>query len=84
MLQSQGLVYPGTDGLGRSPGVCWHMEANYWGAVGAVEGWSLLHFAAAAGPEEVSAADVGESSLFPQARILHLPSAGTDGEGGAE
>lgn len=54
------------------------------GAVGAVEGWSLLHFAAVAGPEEAFAADVGESSLSPQPHLPHLPSAGTGGEGGAE
>lgn len=83
VLQSRGLVCPGTDGLGKSLGVCWHMEANCWGAVGAAECWSLLHFAAA-GPEEASAADVGESSLSPQPRLLHLPFAGTGGEGAEE
>lgn len=60
------------------------MEANCWDAVGAVEGWPLLHFAVAAGPEEASAADVGESPLSLQPHLLHLPSAGTGGEAGAE
>jgi len=41
--------------------VCRHKVANCWCAAGAAEGWSLIHFAAA-GPEEASAADVGESS----------------------
>jgi len=78
-LKSRGLVYPGIDVLGRSLGVCWHLEADCWGAV---EAWSLLHFAA--GPEKASAADVRESSSSPQAHLLHLPSAGTVGEEGVE
>lgn len=62
------------------------MEANCCGAVGVVEGWSLLHLAAAAaaGPEYASAADVGENSLSPLPRHLHLPSAETGGEGCVE
>lgn len=86
MLQNQEPVFPGTDGLGRSLGVCWYMEANCWGAAGAAGGWSLLllHFAAAAGPEGASAADVGESSSSPQPRCLRPPSAGIGDEGGAE
>lgn len=60
------------------------MGANCWGVAGAVACWSLLHFAAAAGPEEAFAAEVGESSSSPQPHLLPLPSAGTDGEGRAE
>lgn len=59
------------------------MEANCWGAVGAVEGWALTHFAAA-GPEEASAVDAGESSSSPQDRPLHPPFVETGGGGDAE
>lgn len=83
VLQNQEPVCPGTDGLERSLGVDWHMEANCWGAVGAAEGWSLIQFAAA-GPEEASAADVEGNSSSPQPHRLHLPSAGTGGEEDAE
>lgn len=57
------------------------MGANCWGAVGAVEGWSLFHFVAGSGPEEASAV---EGSLSLQAHLPHLPSAETDGGEGAE
>lgn len=83
--QSQGLVCLGTGGPVRSLEVCWHMEANCCGVVGAAEDWSLLHFAAAvAGPEVASAAvDVVESSLFllPHHHLHLLEFAGTGDEG---
>lgn len=65
-----------------SLGVYRRTEANCWGVVEAVEDWSLLH--SAAGPEESPAADVEENALSLQLLHLHLPSAGTDGGGGAE
>lgn len=64
--------------------VCWHTEANCWGAVGAAEGWSQIHFAVVAGPEEASAADVEESSLSLLPHHLHQPSVGTGDEGHVE